>query len=547
MAADVGGAAAQLARWTRGLQRTIIEIGMRTRVHGCACRRRPVATRLLLVGAILAAGLGLEEEAQAAVKASVNRGVLRVTGTRAGEKIALRLGARGRLVVDVRDNGSADFTFRRSRFTRIAVNAGRGNDRLRIDERNGPFTNAERTILNGGAGRDVLLGGSFPETLNGGTGNDTADGNGGADTVLLGAGNDRVKWDAGDGSDRIRGDTGADTVTVNGTSGSDAIDVAPTATPAHVGVSGGPDLVGAESLVVNGLAGDDTLSGGALAGLIQLTLNGGAGSDTLNGGNGNDVLNGGTENDTVDGNQGADTAPLGAGTDTFVWDPGDGSDVVEGQADADTLRFNGSAAAEVFAALANGGRLLFTRNVGAISMDADDLETLTLNALGGADTATINDLSATDVGIVNLDLGVAAVGDGAADAVIVNSTTGVDLMSIAGAAGSVTLTRPSLTVAVTNTEPANDTLTVNASAGADLMSASGLASTSVLLTLNGGADGDILVGSLGNDTINGDAGDDLIRGGDGNDTLDGGADTDTIDGGAGIDTATNGETVTNVP
>jgi hypothetical protein len=57
------------------------------------------------LGAVLAAGLGLGEEARRAVKASVNRGVLRVTGARAGEKIALRLRAGGRLVVDVRDNG----------------------------------------------------------------------------------------------------------------------------------------------------------------------------------------------------------------------------------------------------------------------------------------------------------------------------------------------------------------------------------------------------------------------------------------------------------
>jgi hypothetical protein len=54
------------------------------------------------------------------------------------------------------------------------------------------------------------------------------------------------------------------------------------------------------------------------------------------------------------------------------------------------------------------------------------------------------DLAATDVDIVKLDLGVAAAGDAAADSVIVNGTSGVDVMSIAGAAGSVTLARPSL-------------------------------------------------------------------------------------------------------
>ncbi len=147
---------------------------MGTRLHGRA--------RLLLVGAILTTGLGLGAEAQAAsVKASVKRGTLTVTGTRAGERIALRQGARGRLVVDVRDNGSANFSFARNRFTRIVVNGGNGNDRLRIDEARGRFTNAERTTLNGGAGNDTLLGGSFAEVLNGGAGNDAVDGKQGAD------------------------------------------------------------------------------------------------------------------------------------------------------------------------------------------------------------------------------------------------------------------------------------------------------------------------------------------------------------------------------
>ena len=112
-----------------------------------------------------------------------------------------------------------------------------------------------------------------------------------------------------------------------------------------------------------------------LAALMQLTLDGGDGNDTLNGGNGADTLIGGDGNDTIDGNGGNDTAFLGNGDDTFIWDPGDGSDIVEGQAGRDTLRFNGSAGSEIFAASSNGGRLLFTRNVGNIVMDTDDVET----------------------------------------------------------------------------------------------------------------------------------------------------------------------------
>ena len=54
----------------------------------------------------------------------------------------------------------------------------------------------------------------------------------------------------------------------------------------------------------------------------------------------------------VDGNLGRRLAVLmGAGDDTFVWDPGDGSDVVEGGPDQDRLRFNGSAGEETFTAV----------------------------------------------------------------------------------------------------------------------------------------------------------------------------------------------------
>ena len=84
---------------------------------------------------------------------------------------------------------------------------------------------------------------------------------------------------------------------------------------------------------------------------------------------------------------------------------------------------------------------------------------------------------------------------------------------------------------ISNAAPANDTLTVNLSNGNDLLSASGLAATSVALTLNGGANDDILVGSDGGDTFN--CGDQ----------------TDYADGGPGIDSlpVANCETTVNIP
>src|SRR5277367_3678732 len=95
---------------------------------------------------------------------------------------------------------------------------------------------------------------------------------------------------------------------------------------------------------------------------------------------------------------------MGKGDDTFVWNPGDGSDTVEGQAGTDTLLFNGSNASENFDISANGSRVSLFRDVGNVTMDLNGVEHIQLNAAGGADTVTVNDLSGTDVTQIAIDL-----------------------------------------------------------------------------------------------------------------------------------------------
>ena len=101
-----------------------------------------------------------------------------------------------------------------------------------------------------------------------------------------------------------------------------------------------------DTLTIKGGNGNDTINAAGLAaGVIGLTIDGGAGNDTITGSAGDDTLIGGDGNDFVNGGRGNDVALLGAGNDTFVWNPGDGSDTVEGQDGTDTLVFNGSNAA----------------------------------------------------------------------------------------------------------------------------------------------------------------------------------------------------------
>jgi Ca2+-binding RTX toxin-like protein len=337
-----------------------------------------------------------------------------------------------------------------------------GNDNLALDETNGALPRAN---LFGGDGNDTLIGGSGNDMLFGQAGNDTLMGKGGDDLlfggdgndVLIGGagndqvfgegGNDRMIWNPGDGTDLNEGGDGTDTVQVNGGNGAETFTATPNGTRVRFDrVTPAPfslDIGTTENLVVNMNGGDDTFTGSnGLAGLISLTVDGGAGNDTITGGDGNDTLIGGDGNDTLIGGRGNDTLLGGDGNDTFVWNPGDGSDVVEGQGGADTMQFNGANVSENMALSANGSRLRLTRDVGNITMDINGVEQVNIAALGGADTLTVNDLSHTGVTGVNLDLAGtpgSGTGDGQADTVIVNGTAHSDTVQISGARSRMTI------------------------------------------------------------------------------------------------------------
>jgi Ca2+-binding RTX toxin-like protein len=129
---------------------------------------------------------------------------------------------------------------------------------------------------------------------------------------------------------------------------------------------------------MDALAGDDTITVDVNR---PTTIRAGAGNDTITGSDGGA--------DSVIGQQGADVAQLRRGDDVFVWNPGDGSDRVDGQDGSDTLTFNGSAGDEIFGAAVDPGdpsRVRFTRNLGNIEMDMGTTELFEVNALGGNDT-----------------------------------------------------------------------------------------------------------------------------------------------------------------
>ncbi len=266
------------------------------------------------------------------------------------------------------------------------------------------------------------------------------------------------------------GDGQADSIVVNGTQGDDTINVS--------GDSGGLRVQGLTSevrifhqeqthdrLTVNALAGNDTVNSTSLeSDGVLLTVTGGLGNDTLLGGESNELFVGG---------DGSDVVSMGAGDDTSVWNPGDDNDTIEGQDGYDKLAFNGANVAENIAISAIGPRVQFTRNVASVVLDLNGLENIAYLGLGGADVVVVNDLTGTDVAEINLDLSGPSGGvDSQSDSVIVNG--------------------------------------------------SGLQASGIGLTVDGGDNDDIIVGSEGVDVLFGGDGDDVLLGGPGVDVLDGG-------------------------
>src|SRR5215211_3303492 len=503
---------------------------------------RRSARRLLAGVAVGAGAMFAASPASAAVTASFTpgSGQLTVVGDAGNNAITISRDAAGKILVNGGAVAVAGGTATVANTALIQVFGQAGNDTISLNETNGALPRAN---LFGGNNNDVLTGGSGADLLFGQAGNDTLLGKGGSDLLFGGSENDvvtggdgddqvfgesgldRMVWNPGDDTDLNEGGDGIDTVEVNGGNGTEQFTATANGTRVRFDrINPAPfslDIGTSEKLVLNANGGDDSFSAtGNLATLIAITVDGGSGNDTILGSNGADMLLGGDGDDFVDGQQGNDVAFLGAGNDVFHWDPGDGSDTVEGQGGTDTLEFNGSNIAELFDASANGGRLRFTRNIGAIVMDTNDVEVVDVNALGAADTITVNNLSGTDVVKLDADLGGVlngAVGDSAADTVVVNGTNAADVVDVFGAGTSVSVVGLAPQVNITNSEGANDALVVKAVGGNDGVTATTVPAGVIKLTIDGGAGADTLLGSQGDDVLIGGDNDDFVAGNRGDD------------------------------
>ena len=273
---------------------------------------------------------------------------------------------------------------------------------------------------------------------------------------------------------------------------------------------------------MSGAAGNDTIFGGAGNDLI----NGGAGDDSLSGlggddsilgGAGNDTLDGGAGDDTLDGQGGDDLLIGGGGNDTFVLGNGaGGNDTVDGGGGFNQITVTGTGGADNIVVKEVSGSIVVIRGNATITAGTNmTVQGVVVNALGGNDTVTIQDLSGVQCAVL----------------LTVNGGDGNDL--ITGQGSNIGVVRVAL-----NGDNGNDTIigtngtdSIDGGAGNDAVN--GQAGNDLI---NGGDGDDVLAGGLGNDTVNGGNGNDFITGQEGDDSLSGNAGNDTIRGFEGNDT-----------
>ena len=439
-------------------------------------------------GACLTAMLGIAADpAAAAYKAQVTGGTLQIIGDGASDKLELLTAPDNPniLELDVGEDGTIDFSFDRSTFTAINVQAGGGNDEVRI----GPGPQLDNVTIDGGAGDDTLFGGDGDDILIGGPGNDVIDGGRGSDTALMGAGNDTFVWNPGDGSDTVEGEGGKDVLQFNGSNAAEHYDISANGSRVRLFrdvANVTMDLNGIEALNLNTLGSPDTVTVGDLTGTDLTKAN-----IDLSGVPGSGAGDGAADTVTVDGTDGADNVDV---------DPAAGGILVSGL--STDVQVTGADAA------------------------SDDVD---VNTLGGDDTVN-SGLGISGPAAVNVDGGT---GD---DTAIYSGTPFNDTIGIAPDANGVATFGTTGTAFVAAGSVEN--LDVRGLAGDDTITGQNGIAGPTHLTIDGGAGNDTLHGGDGDDTLIGGSGSDSVDGGRGSDValLGGGDDTFTWDPGDGSDT-----------
>lgn len=255
----------------------------------------------------------------------------------------------------------------------------------------------------------------------------------------------------------------------------------------------------------------DVLTGTNLSDLLvgldgNDTIYGRAGNDTLRGDGGNDRLEGGDGNDLIEGGIGNDSLNGDAGSDTYLYQLGDGYDVIKdydpSSSAIDTIQLG----------------------TGITTADVSIVRDSTSMALVIKGTEGVLRLEG-QVGVAGQKIEQVQFNDGTvwtAEDLLAMSTVG--LLPVFGSSNADNMTGTDLADYLLGLDGGD---TLNGMGGADL--------------LDGGIGFDTIRGGAGDDILMGGAGYDYLYGDDNNDTLYGGADGDHLYGGLGNDQLFGGD------
>jgi Ca2+-binding RTX toxin-like protein len=330
-----------------------------------------------------------------------------------------------------------------------------------------------------------------------------------------------------------------------------------------------------QSATYVGDGGSNILS--AEAGLVSSTLAGGAGEDLLQAVDGSNTLTGGTGNDVLLG---------GTGTDVYVYNRGDGSDLIyDAGGTTDVVQFGaGISVSDLTVTEAIDGlhvhvgpnsddELLITNwaqgpNASIDSFTFASDPTLNRAAIDALNTGNHSPRAITQIASQALHTGLpfslilpatmfadADAGDTLTTAVTMaddwqfpdwlsyNATT----RTLSGTPDTDDVGVISIRVTATDAQGLNSStafslsivtpIAINGTAGGDYLPAP----SSADYLIHGLDDNDQIYGNTGADVLYGDAGNDTIIGGAGDDTIDGGDDNDNLAGGDGNDTIFGGD------
>lgn len=230
---------------------------------------------------------------------------------------------------------------------------------------------------------------------------------------------------------------------------------------------------------------------------------GGNGDDTIYGYGGNDLIEGGSGSDILIGGTGSDTLRGGYGNDTYIYNDGDGDDVItdRGGSGFDTILFGPGITSSHITMSRSGSDLRIVidtgANVGQIMVN---------DHFNGAEVERIEFNDSATIDLTTLEY--TAYGTAGDDTIwgIRSGGSGVD--TIYGGDGNDTI------YGYAGNQNDGNANWLYGEGGND--------------KINGGNSTDVIMGGSGDDTINGNSGDDLITGGTGDDILKGGSGNDTF-------------------